>query len=39
MPDHPVLAVSDLNKLVTNECHAITGTIASTRQSIAAVTN
>ena len=38
-PAHPVLAVSDLNRLVINECQAMIGTMASTRQSIAAVTN
>ena len=39
MPDQPLLAVPALSRLVVSECQAMVGTMASTRQSVAAVTN
>ena len=38
-PDQPILAVAALSRLVTSECQAMVGTMASTRQSVAAVTS
>jgi hypothetical protein len=38
MSDQPDFTVSPLSRLDTSECHAISGTMASTRQSVAAVT-
>ena len=39
MPDQPLLGVPALSRLVTRECQAMVGTMASIRQSMAAVTN
>ncbi len=39
MSDQPILTVSALSRLVTSECQAMVGTMASTRQSVAAVTS
>lgn len=39
IPSHPFFGVSALSRLVMSECHAISGTIASIRQSIAAATS
>ena len=39
MLDQPDLKVSALPRLVTSECQAMVGTMASIRQSVAAVTS
>ena len=39
IPDHPDLKVPALSRLVASEFQAMVGTMASTRQSVAAVTN
>ena len=37
--DHPAFTIWALYRLVSSECHAMVGTITSTRQSMAAVTS